>query len=283
MAVTYQQLMDLQRPGIEVQYTAKDSIFYALSVGVANEGSEEATLPFVYENVPMQTIPAMATTLMRAPVPESGIDFRGLLHGEQWLTLHREIPASATLIVDAGVREVIDKGPEKGSVVLFESKARTLDGEPVFTTVAVLLARRDGGIGGPPGSLAPPHPIPERAPDFTIAIPTRLDQALLYRLNDDRNPLHADPAFAKKAGFPKPILHGLCTYGMACAALVKTVCEGDSGRMGRFDARFANPVFPGDELALEVWKDGHTVSFRCSVPARQQVVLDHGRCELKIA
>lgn len=280
MPVTYQQLMALQRPNQEVNYTAKDSTLYALSVGVASNGIEESTLPFVYENRPMRTIPSMATVLMRAPVPESGIDFRGLLHGEQRLTLHREIPAQGQLLVDAGVSEVIDKGPEKGSVVLFESRGRTPEGEPVFTTTTVLLARRDGGIGGPAGTLPAPHPIPDRAPDLSVRVPTRPESSLLYRLNDDTNPLHADPEVAKKAGFPAPILHGLCTYGSACAALVKTVCEGDPARMRTFDARFASPVFPGEELLVDVWRDGAVVSFRCSVPARNQVVLDHGRSEL---
>ena len=281
MSVTYEQLMNLQRPGLQVQYTHKDSIFYALSVGAATNGSEETTLPFVYENRPMRTIPSMATVLMRAPVPESGLDFRGVLHGEQRLTLHREIPASGTLVVDAGISQVIDKGPEKGSVVFFESKARTPEGARVFTSVAVLLARRDGGIGGPGGSLPTPHTIPAREADQVVQIPTRADQALLYRLNDDANPLHADPAVATKAGFPAPILHGLCTYGLACTAVVKTVCDGDPARMGTFDARFASPVFPGETLELSLWREDNIVSFRCSVPARQQVVLDHGRCELK--
>ena len=283
MPVTYQQLMDLQRPNQEVRYTHKDSFLYALSVGVASEGIEESTLPFVYEHRPMRTIPSMATVLMRAPVPESGIDFRGLLHGEQRLTLHRAIPAEGTLIVDAGVSEVIDKGAEKGSVVLFESRGRMPDGEPVFTTTTVLLARRDGGIGGPGGTLPAPHPIPERVPDLTVRVPTRPDASLLYRLNDDANPLHADPEVAKKAGFPAPILHGLCTYGTVCAALVKTVCEGDAARMATFDARFASPVFPGEELQVDIWHDPSVVSFRCSVPARHQVVLDHGRSEIRNA
>lgn len=281
MPVTYQQLMELQRPNQEVHYTTKDSILYALSVGVASKGIDEAILPFVYENRPMRTIPSMATVLMRVPVPESGIDFRGLLHGEQRLTFHRPLPAEGTLIVDAGVSEVFDKGPEKGSVVLFESRARTPEGEPVFTTTTVLLARRDGGIGGPAGTLPMPHPIPERAPDLSIRVPTRPEASLLYRLNDDANPLHADPEVAKKAGFPAPILHGLATYGSVCAALVKSVCEGDSARMATFDARFASPVFPGEELQVDIWHEQNIVSFRCSVPARQQVVLDHGRCELR--
>lgn len=282
MAVTYEELMRLQRPGLEVNYTEKDTILYALSVGAGDGGVDEASLPYVYEGRPMRTLPSMATVLMRAPVPESGIDFKRLLHGEQRLTLHRPIPAQGTLIVDAGVSRVIDKGADKGAVVVFESRGRLPSGEAVFTTQAIMLARGDGGLGGPGGALEPPHVMPERAPDQTVAIATRPDQALLYRLNDDRNPLHADPKVAQRAGFEQPILHGLCTYGVICRALVAQVCEHDPARMVAFDVRFVSPVFPGDALALDIWQDGEVVSFRCRVPARQAVVIDHGRCLLNV-
>ncbi len=280
MAVTYEQLMALQHRDIVVDYTDKDTILYALSVGAAMKGPDEDTLPFVYEGRTMRTLASMATILMRAPVPESGLDFRGVLHGEQRVTVHRAIPAQGRLLVDAGVGRVIDKGAEKGAVVVFESKARLPSGEPVFTTETVILARRNGGLGGPGGSLADPHPMPQRAPDLTVPITTRPDQALLYRLNEDRNPLHVDPELARRAGFPAPILHGLCTYGMACQALTATVCSHDSRRIQAFDVRFASPVFPGELIELDAWVDGDTVSFRCRVPSRQVVVLDHGRCVL---
>lgn len=280
MAVTYEQLMALQHRDIVVDYTDKDTILYALSVGAAPQGPNEDALPFVYEGRPMRTLASMATVLMRAPVPESGLDFRGVLHGEQRVTLHRAIPPQGRLMVDAGVSRVIDKGAEKGAVVVFESKARLPSGEPVFTTETVILARRNGGLGGPAGSLSEPHPVPQRAPDLTVPVPTRPDQALLYRLNEDRNPLHVDPELAKRAGFPSPILHGLCTYGMACRALTATVCGQEGSRIRSFDVRFASPVFPGELIELDAWIDGDTVSFRCRVPSRQVVVLDHGRCVL---
>lgn len=280
MAVTYEQLMALQHRDLVVDYTDKDTILYALSVGAAMEGPDEDTLPFVFEGRPMRTLASMATILMRAPVPESGLDFRGVLHGEQRVVLHRPIPSQGRLLVDAGVSKVIDKGTEKGAVVVFESKARLPSGEPVFTTETVILARRNGGLGGPGGSLPEPHPMPQRAPDLTLPVPTRPDQALLYRLNEDRNPLHVDPELAKRAGFTAPILHGLCTYGMACRALTAAVCGADGRRIQAFDVRFASPVFPGELIELDAWIDGDTVSFGCRVPSRQVVVLDHGRCVL---
>lgn len=280
MPVTCDQLLALQQRDLEVAYTDKDTILYALSVGVGMRGADEATLPYVYEGRPMRTLASMATLLMRAPVTQSGLDFRGVLHGEQRVSLHRAIPPQGRLLVDTGVSQVIDKGAGKGAVVVFESKARLTSGDPVFTTETIILARRDGGLGGTGGTLAAPHPIPERSPDLTLPLATRPDQALLYRLNEDRNPLHVDPQVAQRAGFPGPILHGLCSYGIACRAITETVCEPDGSRIQAFDVRFANPVFPGETIELDAWIDGKTVSFRCRVPARQVVVMDHGRCVL---
>lgn len=280
MPVSYEALMALAHRDLEVDYTDKDTILYALSVGAGMKGVDEACLPFVYEGRPMRTLASMATLLMRAPVLASGLDMRGVLHGEQRVTLHRALPPQGRLLVDAGVSQVIDKGAEKGAVVVFESKARLPSGEPVFTTETVILARRDGGLGGPPGRLPEPHPMPQRAPDLTVPIETRPDQALLYRLNEDRNPLHVDPELARRAGFPAPILHGLCTYGLACHALTASVCGHGDSRITSFDARFASPVFPGELIELDAWVDGSSVSFRCRVPSRQVVVLDHGRCLL---
>lgn len=281
MAVSYESLMALQRKNLNVSYTDKDTILYALSVGMGVNGTDERTLPFVYEGRPMRTLPSMATVLMRAPVPESGVDFRRLLHGEQRVTLHRDIPAEGTLVVDAGVSQVFDKGMDKGSIVIFESRAHTPEGEPVFIAQAVMLARGNGGIGGPAGSLPAPHAIPDRAPDSTFRIATRPDQALLYRLNEDRNPLHVDPQVAEGAGFETPILHGLCTYGLICGALVREEFNGNASRMRAFDVRFVSPVYSGEPLALDVWSDGNIISFRCRAEQRDQVVIDNGRCLLK--
>lgn len=281
MPVTYAQLMALQQRDLQVDYTEKDTILYALSVGAGSKGVDEATLPFVYEGRPMRTLASMATLLMRAPVLASGLDMRGVLHGGQHVTLHRAIPPKGPLLLDVGVSQVIDKGVGKGAVVVFASKARLHSGEPVFSTETVILARGDGGIGGPAGRLPDPHPIPEREPNLTVPIGTRPDQALLYRLNEDRNPLHADPELARSAGFPAPILHGLCAFGMACNALTDLVCHHDSELIESLELRFTAPVFPGETIELDGWIEGNRVSFRCRVPSRQAVVLDHGLCTLR--
>jgi acyl dehydratase len=155
----------------------------------------------------------------------------------------------------------------------------------MFTQVSCTFARGDGGFGGPagsePGAGLRLHAIPDRKPDATTTLQTRKDQALFYRLSGDRNPLHADPDLAKRAGFPVPILHGLCTYGIACRAILQTVAAYDHTRITGFDARFSAPVYPGDAIATDIWVDGRTVSFRCRIPARDDiVVINNGRCTL---
>ena len=145
------------------------------------------------------------------------------------------------------------------------------------------MTRDDGGLGGPEGSGPAPHPLPDRAPDHTDVFETRPETALLYRLNADRNPLHADPEVAARAGFNRPILHGLATYGIACRAILHLACAGDAARMRSFDARFSAPAYPGETVATDIWIDGDAVSFRCRVPERDAVILTNGRCALGAA
>jgi len=151
-------------------------------------------------------------------------------------------------------------------------------GEKLCTLGGTIFARGDGGFGGPSKSAAVLHVIPERKPDIVHVFETRRDQALLYRLNGDRNPLHAQPEFAKRGGFPAPILHGLCSYGVACRAVLASVCDYDPARMKSFDVRFTSPVFPGETIATDIWVDGEVVSFRSRVEARGITSLNNGRC-----
>jgi len=161
------------------------------------------------------------------------------------------------------------------------SRARGVgDGEPVFTIERTFIARSDGGFGGAPGPKTGVHAIPRREADLTSNARVRRNQALLYRLCGDRNPLHADPLVAREAGFPRPVLHGLCTFGIACRAVLRTICEYDHTLIVGFDARFSAPVYPGETLVTEMWQDANIVSFRCRVVERDAVVLNHGRCVL---
>jgi acyl dehydratase len=224
----------------------------------------------------------MATVLTQfSALKTSGIDYAQVLHAEQRLTVHRPLPPAADILADYAVLGVVDKGPQKGILVYVETRVRTAsDNQPLYTTGSTIMARNDGGIGSG-GILGPVvHLLPNRAPDRTVAIGTRPNQALLYRLNGDRNPLHSNPAAASLGGFQRPILHGLCTYGIACRAVLASVCEYDHTRIGRVDVRFSSPVYPGESIATDMWIDGDTVSFRCRVPERDVVVLNNGLCLL---
>jgi acyl dehydratase len=209
---------------------------------------------------------------------EADLNWVMIVHGEQRVTLHKPLPPAATIVADGRVTGVYDKGADKGAIVLTETKIREKDtGEPLVTLGSTVFARGDGGFGGPTGSGPEPHPIPERAPDASFEADTRPDQALLYRLSGDRNPLHSDPDFAKAAGFPRPILHGLCTYGTACRALLTKMLDYDHTRLKSFDARFSAPVFPGETIVTDFWQDGDVISFQCRLKERDAIVIKNGK------
>jgi len=183
---------------------------------------------------------------------------------------------------DERMLAILDTGEGKGAVLVQARVTReAASGEKLFTIVSSIFARGDGGFGGAPDGGPPLHAIPERAPDLVRECDTRPDQALLYALSGDRNPLHRDPAFAKLVGFPRPILHGLCSYGTACRAVLSTLAQYQPERIRQFDVRFSKPVFPGETLVVELWQDGSTISYRASVKERPgTVVLNNGLCLL---
>jgi acyl dehydratase len=283
MAMNYDHLMKLKSEGQRFNYTDRETMLYAIGIGLGRDPLNEAELPFVFEQGTLKTVPTMATVLTRMSVlKDSGVDYSRVVHGEQRLTLHRTLPPQGELVADARVTEAYDKGPGKGAVIFTETIARSAaDHLPMFTLHSTTFARGDGGFGGPAGSGPAPHPLPERSPDGSVTLETRKDQALLYRLNGDRNPLHADPALARRVGFPVPILHGLCTYGTACRALLQQVAKYDHTRITGFDVRFSAPVYPGESIATDYWVDGKVVSFRCRIPERDNaIVINNGRCAL---
>ena len=283
MALNYDKLMGLKRDGDRFQYSDRETMLYAIGIGMGADPLDRKELPFVFEQGGLKTVPTMASVLTRVPLlKDCGYDYTKVVHGEQHLTLHRPLPPQGELIASARVTAAYDKGPGKGAVIYTETAARSAaDGQPMFTLVSSTFARGDGDFGGPAGSGPPPHAVPARKPDVTETLPTTRDQALLYRLNGDRNPLHADPELAQRVGFPAPILHGLCTYGIACRAILQTVAGYDHTRITGFDVRFSAPVYPGESIATDIWVDGKTVSFRCRIPARSDtVVINNGRCAL---
>jgi acyl dehydratase len=283
MALNYEHLMGLRREDERFRYTDRETMLYALGIGLGRDPLEPQELAYVFEQPALRTLPTMATILARIPLlKDSGYDYSRVLHGEQRLTLHRPLPPAGELLASARVTEAYDKGAGKGALICTQTEVRSAeDGAPLFTLGATTFARGDGGFGGPAGSGPAPHPLPARKPDAVATLATRPDQALLYRLSGDRNPLHADPALARRVGFRAPILHGLCTYGIACHAILRTVLAYDHTRIAGFDVRFSAPVYPGESIATDLWVDGRTVSFRCRVPGREDaVVINHGRCTL---
>jgi len=281
MAINYDEIMQLKASDRPFRYTDRDTMLYALGIGFGRDPLNEAELPFVYENG-LRTIPTLSTVVSwgSAIIGKSGINYLYVLHGEQRLTVHRPMPIAAEILADERITGAFDKG-DKGAIVLVEKTLRLKDsGEKLCTLTATTVARRDGGFGGPKEGAPEPHPIPTRGPDIVQACDTRPDQAFLYALSGDRNPLHRDPKVAALAGFPRPILHGLCTYGTACRAIISTVCHYDPDKIVGFDARFSAPVFPGETIVTEMWVDGNVVSFRSKAKERDLVVINNGKCTL---
>jgi acyl dehydratase len=284
MAIVYDKLLALKIPDVEQSYGPKDCMLYALGVGLGLDPMDEAQLAFVYEKH-LKALPTMAVVIgypgFWAKELDTGIDWVKVVAGEHSLELHRPLPPSGTVRSRTRVLDVVDKGTGKGAIVYSE---RTIDdkasGARIATIVQTTFCRGDGGFGGPPRETRPVHPIPERAPDLTCDLPTRPESALIYRLSADPNPLHVDPAVAKAAGFPRPILHGLATFGVAGHAILKSLCDYDPARLATIAGRFSAPVFPGETIRTELWRDGKVVSFRARVVERDVIALNNGRAEL---
>jgi acyl dehydratase len=260
-------------------YSAKDTMLYALGVGAGEDPMDPVDLALCTEKG-LAALPTM-TCVLASPGfwmtdPVVGIDHVKFLHGEQHIKLSRPLPPEGTVVPRYRVIGVKDRGPEKGATLNFEKLLSDADGNQLASVRSVYVMRGDGGCGdyGEAPGVAPP--LPERTPDRTIAVPTLARQALLYRLNGDYNPLHSDPAIAAKAGFDRPIMHGLGSMGIVCRALVRAYCDGNPERLTAMSLRFASPFFPGETMALECFEEGAQVRFRAKAVERDRVVLDLG-------
>ena len=283
MALDYDQLMATSIVDLPFSYRDTETMLYALSIGVGRDVLDHRELPFVSEvGGPPSTMPTMATVLVPDMFPpDLGWDFSQVLHAEQRMELFRPLPPAADLLINKRIVAAYDRGPKLGALVLLEAEGRLANDNTVLFTIGnTIVARGDGGFGGPNGKGPKPHRAPRREPDLSCDLSTRDDQALLYRLNGDRNPLHADPALAKSVGFESPILHGLCTYGVACHAILQTICDYDYTLITGMDARFSAAVFPGDTITTDMWQDGNIVSFQCTVKERDVLVVRNGKCTL---
>lgn len=261
-----------------VAWSERDAMLYALGVG-ASLGAPEADLQFTTENtggVQLVAIPSMLTVLsVGVPPPAlTTIDMGLMLHAEHKLELLRPLPTSGTGWMDNCIAGVEDKGAGSGAIIHNTATlyADAQGQQPIARSCSSIFIRGAGGFGGPRNS-SPAYSLPSRAPDATITYETRPEQALLYRLSGDRHRLHSDPEFARERGFPRPILHGLCTYGFACRALVEALCSGDTTRFMAMSGRFSRPVLPGEALTTQIWRqgDGEAI-FRTLNPAGEPVL-----------
>ncbi len=280
MPISYPQILDLQFPEQTAAYGEPDTILYALAVGM---GRNAAELDFVYQKrlMPMPTqVTVMAWN--DAWTAQAGIDYARILHGEQAITLHSQLLPADRVTASTRIVDVVDKGAEKGAVLKVETRLRRAeDGRSLATLVSTLFARGDGGFGGKRAFDGEGLPaFPDRAPDMTSDFVTREEQAGLYRLCGDMNPLHIDPDAAVQAGFDRPILHGLCTFGIVAGEVVRHCCGLESARLSSFKARFNAPVYPGEVITTRIWKSGRQVYFTAHVMEREVCVLSNGQAEL---
>jgi len=263
-----------------IEYDDKDTILYAISVGAGRDPLDEYDLRLVYEK-DLHALPTQAAVLAHPGAwigdPKFGVNFLKLLHGEQSLEVHNPLPAQARIEAAYRIVAVADKGEGKGALVYFEKALGNAEtGQPLCTVSSTLFLRADGGCGSFGTAPPPLAPAPDQGFEVLDELKTGENWALLYRLNGDRNPIHVDPAAGAKAGFERPILHGLCTYGIAGYLLVRSACGHDPSRLRSLNVRFSAPVFPGESIRLEGVRAPDGVYFRAVVPERNQVVLSQG-------
>lgn len=290
MAITLadvEEALAIEPEEIPGSYTDRDSLLYNVAIGMGKDPLDAKELEYVCETIGNRVVPTAATVLTRPerratnpPTLMSKMNFVMMLHGEQRLQVHQPLPPAAETLISNAITGVYDKGEGKGALLTNETQVKLKDGSPLYTVGSTLFFRGDGGFGGSSEGAPVAHTLPDREPDAVCELAQRDDQAMVYALCGDRNPLHRDPGIAAKAGFDKPILHGLCSYGIACHAVLKTMLDYDQTKMTGFDVRFSSPVFPGETHIVEMWKDDNVVSFRTRIKERDVISINNGKCTI---
>ena len=280
MPLDYKALSNWEFEDITQTLTERDTMLYALGLGFGEDPTDEKELAYVYEEG-LLAVPSMAVTLGYPGFwlrdPRTGVDWKKVLHGEQWLDVYKSLPVKGELIGRTRIDQISDKGEGRGAVIyLSRDIIDAANGETLAKVSMSTFCRGDGGFGGENKPGPTPAAIPEREPDHVCDLATLPRQALVYRLSGDYNPLHADPKVARAAGFERPILHGLATYGLAARAILKTRLDYNASRLTGLDVRFSAPVYPGETVRFNIWREGDGARFRASVAERQVVVLDNG-------
>lgn len=280
MPIDFDKLKRWDIPTRIDDYTQRDCMLYAQSLGYGHDPLDAHELQFVYETG-LRVVPSFLTVIGApgawATHPGTGIDWLRILHGEHRMTLHAPPRPQGRLESTTRVARIVDKGVGRGALVVTEREIRCVERDMRLATIEhTSFCRSDGGIGRSDEAPAALPARPEREADAHCLLTTHPSAALLYRLNGDWNPIHADPEVARNAGFTRPILHGLCTYGMACRAVVQLCCDGDSEKLASFGLRFSAPFYPGETLRVDVWKTMHGTHFEASCVERGVKVLSHG-------
>ncbi|MEM6637670.1 MAG: MaoC/PaaZ C-terminal domain-containing protein [Pseudomonadota bacterium] len=282
--INYDDLMARDFADVQHGYTEDDCILYALGLGLG-EPVDECHLSAVYEGADaFAALPSFVNVLGVPPFwakdPSTGITWQKIVHGEHAFTLHGPVPSRAETVGRTRLTGLVDKGAGKGALIYTEREVLSAEGKLLATISSTLFARADGGFGGPQSPMKVVHTVPDRAPDVSYDFATSPRAALIYRLSGDLNPLHADPAVATKAGFDRPILHGLCTMGIAAWSIPMALRDGDFTALTHQQVRFSAPVYPGETIRTEIWVDGDDISFRARVLERNVIVLANGRARL---
>lgn len=266
-----------------VSYSGDDALLYALGVGFGDDPDESRELAYVYRQPLLKTVPTLATMLLKSdfPTADHGWDSGKAIQTEHRLELFRPLPVSANLLANRRVADVTENRDGTMAAIVVQSEARMAsDDTALFALSSTLVAGSEKAHGnGLPAALVR-NTRPKRDPDLSCDIRTRPDHSLLFSLSGDHDPLYTDPAAARAAGFGSPLLHGRCVLGIACRAILRTICDYDYTLIRGIESRLSGPVFPGDTVTTDMWQDRNIVSFRCSVRARRAVVLDGGRCTL---
>lgn len=275
MPLNAQRLLRRVFPDREFTYSVRDTALYALCAGMAQNPMDVLDLGFVNGPVP-KVLPTQSTAIAfdYRFIDGSGIDEFLILHAGQSVTAHAPLPPSATVVCSFRIRDIFDKGVGRGAVIVAEAQLREkASGTRLCTNVWTSYARGEGGFGGERGPPTPAIAIPERAPDHQISTETMAAHPLFYQLLGDTNAVHIDPDAARRGGFDRPIMHGLCTYGIACRAVVVGLCGHDANRIRQFDGQFTAPAFPGETIVTSLWQDGDVVMLRSATRERGATVL----------
>ena len=281
----YATVKQREFPDVVQTFDERDTILYALGVGYGYDPTDERQLRFVLERN-LVAAPTMASVLgfpgLWMSEPDSTIDYTNVVHGQQAVKLHAPMPTAGTVVGRTRVTDIVDKGAERGAIVYSERMIADQAGRTLATVSQANFCRGDGGLStSDPEPEAPPS-VPDGAPDAVCELPTVAQAALIYRLSGDRNPLHAEPATAARSGFPRPILHGLATYGVVGHAILRTWCDYDPSRLRGIACRFTAPVFPGETIRTEMWLREARVHFRSRVVERNAIVLDRGVVDMVV-